>query len=114
MSLFCPAAAGGALRLLRPPPASWTGLASLGNTVGMLGHVFDHQVPLTRPLEAVGAACSSSRSRFFIDFVFHWLSLICIDLHCFSLISIGFLQYLHTMVIEQAVPTVSRDRARGA
>ena len=30
MFLFCPAAAGGVLRLLRPPPASWTGLASLG------------------------------------------------------------------------------------
>ena len=63
MFLFCPAAAGGALRLLRPPPASWTGLASLGNTVGMLGHVFDHQAPLTRPLEAVVVACSTSRRR---------------------------------------------------
>ena len=63
MSLFCPAAAGGALRLLRPPPASWTGLASLGNTVGMLGHVFDHQAPLTRALEGVVAACSTLKAK---------------------------------------------------
>ena len=63
MFLFCPAAAGGALRLLRPPPASWTGLASLGNTVGMLEHAFDHQAPLTRLLEAVVVACSTSKRR---------------------------------------------------
>ena len=31
------------------PPASWTGLTSSWDTVGMLGHVFDHQPPLTRP-----------------------------------------------------------------
>ena len=37
---------------MRRPPGSWTGLASLGNTVGMLGHVFDHQAPLTCPSEA--------------------------------------------------------------
>ena len=48
---------------MRRPPGSWTGLASLGNTVGMLGHVFDHQAPLTRPLEAVVAACSTTRRR---------------------------------------------------
>ncbi len=48
---------------MRRPPGSWTGLASLGNTVGMLGRVFDHQAPLTRPLEAVVAACSTTRRR---------------------------------------------------
>mgnify|MGYP001073509446 CR=1 FL=1 len=63
MYLFWQAAAGGAWRLWERPPASWTGLASLGNTVGMLGHVFDHQAPLTRPLEAVVAACSTTRRR---------------------------------------------------
>ena len=31
---------------MRRPPGSWTGLASLGNTVSMLVHVFDHQAPL--------------------------------------------------------------------
>ena len=42
------------------PPASWTGLTSSWDTVGMLGHVFDHQPPLTRPLQAVDAACSTT------------------------------------------------------
>ena len=60
---FCPPAAGCAWRRMRRPPGSWTGLASLGNTVGMLGRVFDHQAPLTRPLEAVVAACSTTRRR---------------------------------------------------
>ena len=44
----------------RRPPASWTGLTSSWDTVGMLGHVFDHQPPLTRPLQAVDAACSTT------------------------------------------------------
>ena len=42
------------------PPASWMGLASSWDTVGMVGQVFDHQAPLTRSLEAVGAACSTT------------------------------------------------------
>ena len=50
--------------------------------------MFDHQAPLTRLLEAVGAACSSSRSRIFIEF--HRFSLIFIGFHWFSLIFIGF------------------------
>ena len=29
----------------------------------MLGHVFDHQTPLRRSLEAVGAACSTTTVR---------------------------------------------------
>ena len=33
------------------------------NAVGMLGHVFDHQAPLTRPLEAVVAACSTLKAE---------------------------------------------------
>ena len=62
-SFFCPPAAGCAWRRMRRPPGSWTGLASLGNTVGMLEHVFAHQAPLTRPLEAVVAACSATKRR---------------------------------------------------
>ena len=50
------------------PPASWASLTSSWDAVGMLGNVFDHQAPLTRPLEAVVAACSTSRSGIFIDF----------------------------------------------
>ena len=41
------------------PPASWTGHTSSSDTVGMLGHVFDHQPPLTRPLQAVETAWSA-------------------------------------------------------
>ena len=43
----------------RCPPASWTGHTSSSDTVGMLGHVFDHQPPLTRPLQAVETAWSA-------------------------------------------------------
>ena len=40
-------------------PACWTGLTSSWDTVGLVGHAFDHHAPLTRPLKAVGAARST-------------------------------------------------------
>ena len=43
--------------------AFWVHLASSENTVDMLGHVFDHQAPLTRPLEVVVAACSTLKAK---------------------------------------------------
>ena len=49
--------------LLEARRTSWIGLESSENTMGMLGHVFDHQAPRLRPLEAAVAACSTSRRR---------------------------------------------------
>ena len=49
----------GSRKRRRPPPTSWTDPETSGDTVGMLWHAFDHQAPLTRPLEVVGVACSS-------------------------------------------------------
>ena len=45
----------------RHPPASQTGPEASYNTWDILGHVFGHQAPLTRPLEAVAAPCSTSK-----------------------------------------------------
>ena len=44
----------------RRPPVCCAQPTSSWDTVGMLGHVFDHQPPLTRSLQAVGAACSTN------------------------------------------------------
>ena len=44
------------------PLASREGPEVSGNTPGMLGHLFDHQAPLTRPAEATRAACLSIAS----------------------------------------------------
>ena len=54
------------------PPAARAVLTSSWDTMGMLGHAFDHLAPLARLLEVIAAACSKV---FFIGF---------------SLISIGF------------------------
>ena len=43
-------------------PASWMGSETPRDTVAMLGHVFDHQVPLTRPSKAARVACSAFAS----------------------------------------------------
>ena len=56
--LFCSGPSGGTGGV---PPASPTGLVAGDNTGGMPGHVFGHQAPPTRPLEAARAACSTSR-----------------------------------------------------
>ena len=42
-------------------PGSRAGLASLENPLGLLGQVFDHQAPPTRPREGLVVACSTSR-----------------------------------------------------
>ena len=44
-------------------PGPWAGLASLGNPLGLLGQVFDHQAPPTRAREGLVVACSTSRRR---------------------------------------------------
>ena len=44
----------GPMVLLDPSRMLW------GMNADMVRHVFDHQAPLTRPLKAVGAACSAT------------------------------------------------------
>ena len=59
--LFCLGLNTTDLGALRPVLDSCSLVGWCVGTLGSLGIVFDHQAPLTRPLEAVMVACPTSR-----------------------------------------------------
>ena len=53
---FCPGACGPPGAIVDVPPARWAGLTCSWDTVGLLGIVLGHQVPLTRRIEVAQVA----------------------------------------------------------